>query len=540
MSYHSLLEWRRNTSQMKLRLRDEILTGTSENLQENVWHDIFQLYLLCSFSGLQDHAKALLEAYFDAQPGFEPPRGSQAKRILGLVWNHCSSAKSGNIPWDIAASDDQKDDPSEQRMNGQEINDGYDPHQWKTSQDPWTHAICARLLCRVPEGRVPDRAAVRESFDAVDRLFTQLPQRSNGMPHCHIFPMKVYFSLAAGLGKRQKARDIFKLACTVAEWCPGDLLPIPALYEVYFGDDDDDGASTDLASTPSSSEQLIAASAASAAVSVLTSALAQRKHHGRQEPLHGVAWPELLQRFSDAAFQVHRDDYAETDDDPPQEPLDILLPPIAPEALAEVEQALGGPLPADLREMALIANGFRGAWHFAGGGFPGVDKLCAVPSADYEIYFGVWPEPTTVLTRTEARPDGTTAEVATRVYEIGIGSRAKGGVDDAGPVWAGQGAAENDCFEHVVCPPETWRRLVARGRSRRSSRGGAEVEEEVVVDGEYRVIHFAYWEGGGHVQYKSMRHWIASETAEMERQLELEAEEGEANEDDGGEASGEE
>jgi hypothetical protein len=52
------------------------------------------------------------------------------------------------------------------------IDDSYDPHQWKTSEDPWTHAICARLLCRVPEGQVADRVAISEAFEAVDRLFT--------------------------------------------------------------------------------------------------------------------------------------------------------------------------------------------------------------------------------------------------------------------------------------------------------------------------------------------------------------------------------
>ncbi|KAK4234023.1 hypothetical protein C8A03DRAFT_47555 [Achaetomium macrosporum] len=518
MSYHCLLKWRRNTSQMKLQLRDKILTGISKCLQENVWHEIFQLYLLGTFSELHDPAKALLEAYFDVQPGFTPTPGSQDKEILGLLWKHCPSAKPGSIPWDVAASDEDQDDPPEygirnpaffqlhkwtethwisQTDYGKEINDEYDPHQWKISADPWAHAICARLLCRVLEGQVPDRAAVCEAFEAVDRLFTQLPKRGNGMPHCHIFHMKVYFALAVGLGERQKARDIFALACTVAEWCPDELLPIPALYEVYFGGDDDD------TSTPSKTEPLITEPAASTTIDILTSALAQRKQNGQQDPLHGIPWPELLRRFSEAAFQVHRDEYAETDD-PPQQASDILLPPITPEELAEVEQ----PLPD-----GLIANGFKGAWHFMGGGFPGVDKLCAAPSGEYGIYFDVMPEPKTVVTSTGVA----------RVYEIEVGPSTKGADHDAGPVWVGYGAVENNSFEHVVCPPETWRKLAAKG-----------VMEEF-GEGEYRVIHFAYWEGGGHKQYKSMRNWIASETDKMERELELEGEDGEA--EDGREAS---
>jgi hypothetical protein len=532
MSYYSIHEWRGNTSEKKLQLRDEILTGTSTALQEDVWHEIFVLYLMCTFSGLHDPAKTLLEALFDVAPGFTPTSGAQDNQILRALWKHCPPAKPTNIPLALPASIEDQDNPPEYDIQNpaffqldkwtethwiprtdygqrQEINDDYDRHQWKTSQDPWTHGICARLLCRVPDGQVPDREAVCEAFEAVDRLFTQLPKRGDGMPHSHIFPMKVYFALAVGLGKRQKARDIFALACTAAEWCPGDLLPIPALYEVYFGDGEHHDSET---------KPLIPEPAATTAISTLISALAHRKQHGRQELLHGVAWPELLRRFSEAAFKVHDEEYAETDD-PPQKPSDILLPPLTPEELAEVEKTLpGGPLPPDMWEMALIAKGFKGAWHVMGGGFPGVDQLFAAPSSEYEMHFGVFPEPKTIVTDTGV----------TKVYEIGVGPSTEA-EDDAGPVWVGYGTVENDAYEHVVCPPGTWRKLAPR----RSSVGGENVEE--VGDGEYRVIHSAYWEGGGHNQYRSMRHWIASETAAMERQLELEREDGEAG--DGGEAS---
>ena len=33
------------------------------------------------------------------------------------------------------------------------IDDNFDPHQWKDSEDPWIHAICARLLCKPREVR---------------------------------------------------------------------------------------------------------------------------------------------------------------------------------------------------------------------------------------------------------------------------------------------------------------------------------------------------------------------------------------------------
>jgi len=519
---------------MKIELRDKILTTSS--LQDEVWGDVFALYVLCSFSGLRDAARGLLEAYFDAQPDFEPHPMSPAKQILGLIWKHAELTRPRNIPWGVAGFDGTQHPPEYEignpaffqldkwtetswiprtdygdRDSRQSIDDNYDQHQWKTSEDPWAHAICARLLCRVPEGQVADRAAISEAFEAVDRLFIQVARRG-GLPHCHIFPMKVYFSLAVGLGKHEKAREIFKLACTPEEWCPQDLLPIPALYEAYFGDD--------AASNPDT-EQLIAESDAAPAVNSLTEALVQRKQNGQQEPLHGVAWPELLERFSEAAFKVHRDDYAQINN-PPQRPSDILLPPITPEKLADVEQTLG-PLPADLREMVQIANGFRGAWHFLGGGFAGVDRLTAVPSGNYEIIVGI-KSGCKVSTRTETEPDGTTRTVTVHTYEVGMGSTE--GMK-AGPVWIGCGTEENDDFEHMVCPPETWRKLAEGGAI---TQGGRDVEG--CDDGEYRVIQTAHWMDYTHHDYRSMRHWVASETARMERELELGGEEGEGEGED--------
>jgi hypothetical protein len=39
--------------------------------------------------------------------------------------------------------------------------------------------------------------------------------------------------------------------------------------------------------------------------------------------------------------------------------------------------------------------------------------------------------------------------------------------------------------------------------------------------GEYRVLHSAHWQDGTHDLYRSMRHWIATMTRKMERDLEL-------------------
>ena len=72
-----------------------------------------------------------------------------------------------------------------------------------------------------------------------------------------------------------------------------------------------------------------------------------------------LGWRELLRRFSEAAFTVYRKQYRRLENPP---------------RTAEVEERLG-PLPADVRAMAVVANGFRGLWHTFGGGFHGVDKF---------------------------------------------------------------------------------------------------------------------------------------------------------------------
>jgi len=118
----------------------------------------------------------------------------------------------------------------------------------------------------------------------------------------------------------------------------------PVLYEVCLGE----GYHVPLTSE-SESEMT---------VNRIVAALAERNEQGQLEPLKGVQWPELLRRFSKAAFRAYEKAYGELDD-PPQKPEDILLPPITHELLTEVEQRLE-PLPLDLREMVQIANGTAG------------------------------------------------------------------------------------------------------------------------------------------------------------------------------------
>jgi hypothetical protein len=472
--------WRQKTLQQTLTLRDSILT-TSALLQDadlHIWYDIFTLYVLCAFSGLHDKARDLLQAFFDAVPDFEPNPKLPDKRILASIWKHAEATKPANVPWSDGAAFDTTeydiDDPAFYRFMRWpqflwtpstgviEDTSRLDVHSWKTSQDHWEHGICARLLCRVPEGQVPDRAAITEAFDALDRLFA-LPRSGVGEPwvFSQVFPLPVYFALAAGLDKLGpgKATEIFE--AFIWEGVLVDLMPVPALYEAFLG--------------VNRRESLIDESKAIAAVDTITAALSRRRVKGPQEPLHGLGWPDVLRRFSEAAFKVHADEYAELAR-PPARPSDILLPPITTEKLAETEQRLG-PLPPDMKEMVQVANGFRGAWHLFGGGFPGVDTLEVGPCGEDYLYF-------------------------MGDMDLDPSEDAK-----AAPTWTGYGVEENDDYFFYICPPASWRLLAG-------DRSGA--------DGEYRVSHAAHWSDGGDGNWRSMRDWIASETVAMERQLELE------------------
>jgi hypothetical protein len=485
-----------------------------------LWQEILVLSFILFFSGHRDEAIQVLEGYFDVCPVerrgntlFWSSTSVAVEEIKALeMLLHFAPRQPRNYPW-IPLSDSRLREPRfdiakpeffqldnwtntewipstdyGERLDTRPIDENYDGSRWQDSDDPWTHAICARVLCHEPSTE-----AVEEAFGAVDKLFTILPKRKNPRnandewPHSHIFPVKIYFLLAVGLNKRGTARKILQRALRTDEFTLQELLEVPAAYEIFL-DPELQGVAVPT---------IISVKEGARAASVLTDAFEKRLKDGQQEPLQGIEWPELLRRFSEAAFKVHGDAYEEVEDEEIEKPSDILLPPITAEALAEIEQKLG-PLPQDLKDMVLVANGFKGGWHFAGGGWAGVDKLRLEYPSEYEIYLGVEP-PTERSIETITNPDGTTRQVMKHIVSF---TGKPSGVE-WGPVYACWGAVENDGFNHILCPHETWKKI----------KGGN------VRDGEYRVIHYAHWTAGPQGEYNSMRHWIASMTAEMEREL---------------------
>jgi len=325
----------------------------------------------------------------------------------------------------------------------------------------------------VSKGQVPEWAAIEEAFEAIEKIRTELPYRGkdeqellNNPPgsFADVVPPWIYLPFAVGLGKRDSVREVFQNWERPMLNTPWDMRHYSALYEVCLGE--------------GYHVPLISESEAEMTVERIVAALAERKEQGQLEPLKGLEWPELLRRFSEAAFKAYAKAYGDLDD-PPQKPEDILLPPITHELLAEVEQRLGL-LPLDLRKMMQSANGWRGTYDMAGG-FPGIDKMVLVPCKDEWM---------------KVSGDG-----LLQVHRDGLPEE----IGEA-PMWRVCGGTDEcEDGEHLICPPETWRKLVG------DDRPTAE---------EYRVTYKVHWDGDVDAN-NSMKDLIESEKLYMERLLEI-------------------
>jgi len=492
---HIIYKWRAESKTELPRIRDDILTG--RNFVQYSYKDVLGFAIVLILSCKPDAANRVLEKLFQIS---DISFSSEEQMMLELFWNSFPGRPS-NTPWEVwpkARINETKRvcDPKGIEFYGKwtrtdwiaetlkiDIREDYDPHQWKDSQDVWTLAICTRILCQPKDGKVPSQEIVREAFEAVDKLLTTLPLRGPHMPHSHVFETRIYFMLALYLGHVQKARETMNSACQLLHLDIHHFLDIPALYEMLAQSMDDPPIQFE-------EEEM------NGVVEELCGALTTRAEQGREELLYDISMAELLRRFSQAAFFVHEQDYRKNGIETPEK---VLLAPISAERIAKIEEELG-PLPPDVKEMALIADGFYGGWHFAGGGWAGISNLCTMPAEGYEICFGYEPEPERRV-ETRTREDGTTYEVTMNIIAI----TAEGSGNDWGDVYQGNGASECDDYEHILCPHETWKKMQA-------SKG-----EEVKV-GEYAFLYFAHWTDGGDIM-ASVRAWIAGMTMELERDV---------------------
>ncbi|KAH8892904.1 hypothetical protein GQ53DRAFT_745889 [Thozetella sp. PMI_491] len=518
----------------KILNRDTLFDGTSED----AWGDIAYLYVLCALSGEKEAGDDLLQAFFGACPimSTDSPHFLQE---LELIW-HYSGARPVKLPWEDATSPDKEakvraiiekakkpeydiSNPGFFQLNSwtatdwifnsnfregpklENFNKETFRHSWRESSDPWIHVICPRLLCHVSEGELPTREAIEEAFEALEKLFTELPKLSMGpgldatQPHSHIFPLNIYFLLAVNLGKRQAARDAIAVASTKEEWNLPNFLGLPALYELVF----------DTTIEPNNSTTPLDPAEARRAVATLKEALILRKQKGGKiDPFVGMSWPDLLRRFSEVAFKTELGgEKGEEEDDEteerPESSSDLLLPALTPEEIAAAEAELG-PIPQDIKDMSLVSRGFKGGWHFAGGGFPGIQDLWKEDTDDHLYNLEEIEPEARYETRTEQMPDGTSQTRIVGIIEIGVGAPKEGPPGDD-YCWVGNGTVHNDDFIHVIIPPEVWKRI----------RNGQ------VKEGEYRIFSYSHWTDGAHGEYHSMRDWIVDLTKSMEEAAEL-------------------
>jgi hypothetical protein len=435
-----------------------------------LWPSIFNLHHTMTLSGHLLPASALLEHFLPHLPPRWKPTDGDAT-ILQTIWTHAPAAKPPNLtpswpqasPLPYAAEVPERNifHPNFWRTWSRRVRTPereVDPHSWRTMDMGRDIAACIGILCRVPAGQVPPREAIEEAYEAMGRLrqLSVLGGASEGAFH-QLLPGDTYLCFCAGLGKRDRVRQICREGGGLFYARGG------AWRELY---------ETRLAEGEVVTE-LITAVEAEACVDMVKRAYDAERRDPLQEFLD-LGWRELLRRFSEAAFTVHRKQYRRLEN-PPRRAEEILLPPISPAALAEVEEKTG-PLPADLRAMVVVANGFKGLWHTFGGGFPGVDKFAVEPCGDSWLFFGG---------RLFIAKDKEPSKEAKKA-----------------PIWvACGGAVESDDFNHIICPAETWRKLVG---------------DDHYTAGEYRITYTAHWSDGDSA-HTSMREWIATETMRMEQ-----------------------
>lgn len=205
-----------------------------------------------------------------------------------------------------------------------------------------------------------------------------------------------------------------------------------------------------------------------------------------KDELELISMAELLRRLSEAAFFVYEAEYRTKGIESPEQ---VLRPPLTATEITRKEEELG-PLPADVKEMSLIADGFYGGWHFAAGGWGGIAGLSTENANAHETHLHYFPEPTKM--RIE-REDGSTQEWGVSTSNSGI---------DWGQLYVSWGATENDDYIHVLCPHQVWKKMRnAMGRE--------------VKDAEYAVVQYAPWDVGMKPM-PSMRAWIIDLTLWLE------------------------
>jgi hypothetical protein len=462
-----------------------------------------------------DAANAILGKLFQVPEFCNMPQG---ERTFEFFWSYFSGRPT-NTPWPQwdekrLAEEKRLSDPENVQFydgwsdaswitetQGIAIGDDYDAHQWKDSSDCWTQSICAHLLCQPKDGRPPSREALQEAFEALEKLSTMTLPAGYG----NIFNDRSYFIITMYLGHFQRAREIFQ---QIGIYRFGDeFFCNPAFYQLLM---------TFMSDPPI--KRYNAEEAKEIVQQVCTALDTKLERPSRvsiyKEPIKSPV-SDLLQRLSIAAFSVYQGDYLAAGIN---SPADILLPAITAERITEIEQHLGAPLPPDVKEIAMVANGFYGGWNFAGGGWSGISKNVSVcPADDCAMWMGDDGEDdfqSTQTNETRTRDDGSTyEELVDTQYDDET---------ELGNVYVSSAPADCDGYIHFMCPPETWRTF-------QKARRGIESP-----DGEYAVFYHAPWQDSSDVHiFKSLTEWLTNLMLSTEAEAEASEQENDGEENEG-------
>ncbi|KFY81538.1 hypothetical protein V500_11316 [Pseudogymnoascus sp. VKM F-4518 (FW-2643)] len=330
-----------------------------------------------------------------------------------------------------------------------------DPHIWREIDDPVMLAMCCRLLAREETpGVYPPQERMREALAAAMKLYAQ-PQGpiEEGVDysstqawksrHSFLLYRRLAIELAIRVGELELASEILSMALRLDGFGRSsgaslqDFLFVPGIYDVL----------PLLAEGGKKSNPFfIEEEDANILVDAILSAVELRATEGRSWtlPPTEAGWKELMERLSKGAWLINSTEYKNIG---LECAADILFPPATEAEIEAVEKDIGS-LPADLKDMVRISNGYRGGWHFLGGGMTGIQDIF---QSGYAL-----------------------KEVEDHFYDRGL-KKTEG--DYSGFVLQLAPASVCDGCEHFIIPPAMWK---ANG-------------EESVKDGEYKYWHSANW-----------------------------------------------
>ncbi|KAJ5795023.1 hypothetical protein N7457_001622 [Penicillium paradoxum] len=349
---------------------------------------------------------------------------------------------------------------------------------WRETDDPAMLAMCARLLAKTTTpGTYPPENLAREALGAAQKLYS-IPEVLNGesgkkpddkRKHSLLVYPRLAIELAIRVGELQTAADILGQELRRDESKAGNsvtgFLMVPGIYDVL---------PLLARGGKENNPFFIPKEDAVVMTREITAVLELRAEHGRQWELDPskVGWRELLDRLSEGAWKAHNKECRAMGWKGPK---DLLFEPATEKEIAETEERFGE-LPADLKEMVRLSNGFKGGWHFFEGGMTGIRGMTTdgpgYTDIAYDHYDDVLGDYTTL---------GKLIEIPT--------------------------ATTNDGFDHFIILPGAWKKAM-------------ELSGQDVKEGEYQYWQWTGWWACDICPWDSVRDYVADCVERVEERIE--------------------